>query len=200
MVAKNTTQQWLTTAAVLCGPSAACPLRLTMWTSWGRLVVPLLAQPDSAVKLFNEACTGWPIPTGNSSHGLRNNGPATARTAQCERTAMASLYRLSAPCSLYAKPLAVWRCWRCDVVTWWWTTQWISWWWPITQRLTLKNHHRYQPTTLTPYLIKNHALHQVINENVKNVWSISISGSVPNSNVFFLGSHPVLPPSFLEIQ
>lgn len=38
--------------------------------------MPLLAQPDRAVKLFNMACTGCPIPTGSSSHGLRNNGPA----------------------------------------------------------------------------------------------------------------------------
>lgn len=37
--------------------------------------MPLLAQPDRAVKLFDMACTGCPIPTGNSSHGLRNNGP-----------------------------------------------------------------------------------------------------------------------------
>lgn len=53
-------------------------LRLMMCTSCGRLTVPLLAQPDNAVKLFSTACTGWPSPTGNSSHALRENGPVGA--------------------------------------------------------------------------------------------------------------------------
>lgn len=79
------TKGWLTSARVLCCPSAACPLRLMMWTSWGRLDVPLLAQPDSAVKLFNMACTGCPIPTGSSSHGLRNNGPAVTKVILYEQ-------------------------------------------------------------------------------------------------------------------
>lgn len=46
----------------------------------------------------------------------------------------------------------------------------------------------------------------MINENVsqcqkkKKPGAISISGSVPNSDVFFLGSLPALPSSFLEIH
>lgn len=67
---------WLTTGEVLLNPSASWPLRLMMWTSCGRLIVPLLAQPDIAVKLFSMACTGWPNPTGKSSQGLRNKGSA----------------------------------------------------------------------------------------------------------------------------
>lgn len=47
-----------------------------MWISCGRLEVPLLAQPERAVKLFWVACTGCPVPTGSSSQGLRNKGPA----------------------------------------------------------------------------------------------------------------------------
>lgn len=64
-------------------------LRLMMWTSWGREVVPRLAQPDSAVKLFSWACTGCPDPTGSSSHGLRDRGPAaregTTRDISCRK-------------------------------------------------------------------------------------------------------------------
>ena len=44
--------------------------------------MPLLAQPDSAVKLFSMARTGWPIPTGSSSHGLRDTGTVVKQKIQ----------------------------------------------------------------------------------------------------------------------
>lgn len=67
--------RWLTSGCVPFDPSGLLPLRLMMWTSCGRPVVPREAQPDRAVKLFSRACTGWPTPIGSNSHGLRDNGP-----------------------------------------------------------------------------------------------------------------------------
>jgi hypothetical protein len=51
--------RWLTSGCVPFDPSGLLPLRLMMWTSCGRPVVPREAQPDRAVKLFSRACTYW---------------------------------------------------------------------------------------------------------------------------------------------
>lgn len=72
-------EPYCTSAGFSLAPCALPFRRLMMCTSWGRLVVPRLAQPDRAVKLFNMAWTGWPTPTGKSSQGLRDNGPANNR-------------------------------------------------------------------------------------------------------------------------
>lgn len=64
------------TSAVFSSPWALPLRKLMMCTSWGWLVVPRLAHPERTVKLFNIAWTGWPTPTGSSSQGLRDNGPA----------------------------------------------------------------------------------------------------------------------------
>lgn len=61
----------------LCGWPGPCSAarRLSTWTSCGSPVVPLLAQPDSTVKLSIKAWTGCEALTGDSAHRPLGSGP-----------------------------------------------------------------------------------------------------------------------------